>query len=110
MDDPRASPNAANPAANSAPAAPTTSSGENGGLPLRPGHELPFVASSSYLRPKPPSRTMSERSPSGLDKDQMQGLVSLPLPRQPPWPLARFSLGRSHHKTAMRGSGPLAKS
>ncbi|KAK3308693.1 uncharacterized protein B0T15DRAFT_115789 [Chaetomium strumarium] len=73
MDDPRASPDAANPAANSAPAA-TTSSGENGRLPLRPGHELPFVAPSSYLRPKPPSRTMSERSPSGLDKDQMQGL------------------------------------
>ncbi|KAK4242296.1 hypothetical protein C8A03DRAFT_11507 [Achaetomium macrosporum] len=74
MDDPRASPNAAHSASNSAQAT-TTSSGENdSGLPLRPGHELPFVAPSSYLRPKPPSRTMSERNPSGLDRDQMQGL------------------------------------
>jgi hypothetical protein len=43
------------------------------------GHELPFVAPSSYLRPKPNSRTMSEPKPQGpLDREQMQGLVSLP--------------------------------
>ncbi|AEO62783.1 uncharacterized protein THITE_2107373 [Thermothielavioides terrestris NRRL 8126] len=77
MDDPRASPEAAHAGPRSAPATPAsaTSGVKNGsGLPLRPGHELPFVAPSSYLRPKPPSRTMSERSPSALDRDQMQGL------------------------------------
>ncbi|KAK4104704.1 CBS-domain-containing protein [Parathielavia hyrcaniae] len=81
MDDPRAAPEAAHPSSRSAPAVlpPTTHSdtGENGSgqLPLRPsGHELPFVAPSSYLRPKPASRTMSERTPSALDKEQMQGL------------------------------------
>jgi hypothetical protein len=90
MDDPRAPPEAAHPSSRSAPPAlaPTTPSapGENGTgqLPLRPsGHELPFVAPSSYLRPKPVSRTMSERTPSALDKEQMQGLVSMPIPRQP---------------------------
>ena len=41
------------------------------------GHELPFVAPSSYLRPKPNSHTMSERTVSPLDREQMQGLVSL---------------------------------
>ncbi|KAL2135073.1 hypothetical protein VTI74DRAFT_9889 [Chaetomium olivicolor] len=84
MDDPRAPTEPANPgpssSSSSAPASPapvpTISSGENGSgqLPLRPGHELPFVAPSSYLRPKPPSRTMSERTPSALDREQMQGL------------------------------------
>lgn len=57
-----------------------TASGNNdsGPLPLRHGHEqLPFVAPSSYLRPKPVSRTMSDHKALGpLDKDQMQGLVS----------------------------------
>ncbi|KAL1867345.1 hypothetical protein VTK73DRAFT_4224 [Phialemonium thermophilum] len=42
--------------------------------PARHGHELPFVAPSSYLRPKPTSRTMTEKPPSPLDRDQMQGL------------------------------------
>ncbi|KAK4143744.1 uncharacterized protein C8A04DRAFT_37168 [Dichotomopilus funicola] len=84
MDDPRAPPGAAHPSSRSAPptVAPATAanSGENGNgqeqhqLPLRPSHELPFVAPSSYLRPKPPSRTMSERTPNALDKEQMQGL------------------------------------
>ncbi|KAK4155933.1 hypothetical protein C8A00DRAFT_41486 [Chaetomidium leptoderma] len=79
MDDPRAAPETAHPGSRSAPPAlpPTISAGgENGSgqLPLRPGHELPFVAPSSYLRPKPPSRTMSEKTPSALDKEQMQGL------------------------------------
>ncbi|KAL0467328.1 hypothetical protein QR685DRAFT_84027 [Neurospora intermedia] len=46
----------------------------NGPLTLRPGHELPFVAPSSYLRPKPSSRTMSDKTSNPLDKDQMQGL------------------------------------
>lgn len=54
----------------------------NGPLTLRPGHELPFVAPSSYLRPKPSSRTMSDKTSNPLDKDQMQGLVSIPFPRQ----------------------------
>jgi hypothetical protein len=83
MDDARTPPEMAHPGTDSAP---TTSSpsmttcGNNGNaqLPLRPGHELPFVAPSSYLRPKPTSRTMSERTPTALDKDQMQGLVSSP--------------------------------
>lgn len=89
MNDPRAPPGAAHPSSRSAPptVAPATaaSSGENGNgqeqhqLPLRPSHELPFVAPSSYLRPKPPSRTMSERTPNALDKEQMQGLVSMAL-------------------------------
>jgi hypothetical protein len=87
MDDPRAPPNAAHPSSRSAPPAlapTTTTDGENGSqLPLRSGHELPFVAPSSYLRPKLPSRTMSEKTPSALDKEQMQGLVSMPFLRQP---------------------------
>ncbi|KAK4188201.1 hypothetical protein QBC35DRAFT_209943 [Podospora australis] len=56
------------PAAASNPSAPTQPQ-------QRPGHELPFVAPSSYLRPKPISRTMSDYKTSGpLDKEQMQGL------------------------------------
>ncbi|KAK2067966.1 hypothetical protein P8C59_001665 [Phyllachora maydis] len=39
----------------------------------RLGHELPFVAPSSYLRPRP-CRTMTEQLFGPLDKDQMQGL------------------------------------
>lgn len=76
----------AHPSRSSAPAAvpppPDAEDGSNGTgqQPPRPGHELPFVAPSSYLRPKPASRTMSERSPSALDKEQMQGLVSNALP------------------------------
>ncbi|KAK4179183.1 hypothetical protein QBC36DRAFT_323157 [Triangularia setosa] len=66
----------------SAPVAssPTTTSvagtNSSGPLPLRHGHEFPFVvAPSSYLRPKPISRTMSDNRASGpLDKEQMQGL------------------------------------
>lgn len=50
----------------------------------KPGHELPYVAPSSYLRPKPNSHAMSEPKPSSpLDKEQMQGLVSLLLPSPP---------------------------
>ncbi|KAK3326520.1 hypothetical protein B0H66DRAFT_513052 [Apodospora peruviana] len=78
MEDARAPPEQANPGANSgASPLPPTSAGGNtadGPLPLRHGHELPFVAPSSYLRPKHLSRTMSEKTPSPLDKDQMQGL------------------------------------
>ena len=78
--------NAGNPttSASLAPDATTTTSAtatgnsDSGSLPLRHGHEqLPFVAPSSYLRPKPVSRTMSDHKALGpLDKDQMQGLVS----------------------------------
>ncbi|KAK3995613.1 hypothetical protein QBC44DRAFT_388820 [Cladorrhinum sp. PSN332] len=57
---------------------PATTGGNNdsGPLPLRHGHEhLPFVAPSSYLRPKPVSRTMSDNKNLGpLDKEQIQGL------------------------------------
>ncbi|KAK1835802.1 nuclear protein SNF4 [Podospora conica] len=51
--------------------------------PLRHGHELPFVAPSSYLRPKPSGRDMTtekkverKKAPplSALDKEQLQGL------------------------------------
>ncbi|KAK4460198.1 hypothetical protein QBC42DRAFT_272847 [Cladorrhinum samala] len=76
--------NAGNPttSASLAPDATTTTSAtatgnsDSGSLPLRHGHEqLPFVAPSSYLRPKPVSRTMSDHKALGpLDKDQMQGL------------------------------------
>lgn len=59
----------------------TSAAGSNPSAPQpqqRPGHELPFVAPSSYLRPKPISRTMSDYKTSGpLDKEQMQGLVSI---------------------------------
>ncbi|KAK4137570.1 CBS-domain-containing protein [Trichocladium antarcticum] len=79
MDDFRAPPEKAHPSSSSAPAAmtPTTVEGGNNGtaqLPLRTGHEYPFVAPSSYLRPKPVSRTMSEKTPNALDWEQMQGL------------------------------------
>ncbi len=87
MDNPRAPPETAHPSSRSAP--PTTSAaGENGSgqLPLRAGHEQPLAAPSSYLRPNPPSRTMSEKTPSALDKEQLQGLVSMPIPRQLPAP------------------------
>lgn len=67
-----------------APAADANPSHKHGSEPqstlpaiVRHGHELPFVAPSSYLRPKPNSRTMSEPKPvSALDREQMQGLVS----------------------------------
>lgn len=78
MDDPRAPPEKVHPGTTSAASAlnPSSTGGNhaNGPLPLR-GHELPFVAPSSYLRPKPNSRTMPDRT-SPLDRDQMQGLVS----------------------------------
>ncbi|KAM7221729.1 nuclear protein SNF4 [Rhypophila decipiens] len=82
MDDLRAPPEQANPGASSSetnPLSPTSAGGSttNGPLPIRQGHELPFVAPSSYLRPKQTSRTMSDKTPSPLDKDQMQGLVSI---------------------------------
>jgi hypothetical protein len=47
---------------------------------------------------------MSERSPSALDKEQMQGLVSMPIPspettgRPPRSPLASVSLGYPAHE------------
>jgi len=76
MDDPRAPPEKVHPGTTSAASAlnPSSTGGNhaNGPLPLR-GHELPFVAPSSYLRPKPNSRTMPDRT-SPLDRDQMQGL------------------------------------
>ncbi|CCC13263.1 hypothetical protein SMACR_07041 [Sordaria macrospora] len=90
MDDSRTPPDQAaasgtgSDAASVSPQAPqpsTTSVGNsntdpnlNGPLPLRPGHELPFVAPSSYLRPKLSSRTMSDKTSNPLDKEQMQGL------------------------------------
>jgi hypothetical protein len=93
MADPSASPETAHSGSRSAPPtpAPTTASptaaaaaaaaaagnsGSSGELPLRPGHELAIPAPSSHLRPKPAGRTMSEKTPSLLDKEQMQGLVS----------------------------------
>lgn len=52
-----------------------------------PGHELPFVQPSTYLHLRAPNRTSShshtipqpaEKPPmTPLDRDQMQGLVSL---------------------------------
>ncbi|KAK3684765.1 hypothetical protein B0T22DRAFT_197544 [Podospora appendiculata] len=81
---PPAATNTPTPSHTHTPAAPTTPTSSAGGsnanangslpLPLRHGHELPFVAPSSYLRPKQISRTMSDKSASPLDKDQMQGL------------------------------------
>ncbi|KAK6083546.1 nuclear protein snf4 [Seiridium cupressi] len=47
---------------------------------VRPGHALPFVAPSSYLRPKTRTRTisMSEPTPmSPVDEEQLQGLKGL---------------------------------
>ncbi len=45
---------------------------------LRPGHELPFVQPSSYLRPKLRTRTVPAPTPpmSPIDEEQLQGLVS----------------------------------
>lgn len=59
--------------------------GQGAPPPLRHGHELPFVAPSSYLRPKPAGRDMTtekkaekKKAPplTVLDKEQLQGLVS----------------------------------
>ena len=59
--------------------------GQGSAPPLRHGHELPFVAPSSYLRPKPTGRDMTtekkvekKKAPplTVLDKEQLQGLVS----------------------------------
>lgn len=83
MEDARdaRAPEKANPNTSSAALPPTTTSTTTGGsdaqgpLPLpRLGHELPFVAPSSYLRPA--TRAMADKAPSPLDKEQMQGLVS----------------------------------
>lgn len=51
------------------------------------GHELPFVAPSSFLlRHTPTGRRMADKYAglSPLDKDQMMGLVSIPSPRRVP--------------------------
>ncbi|KAK0754776.1 hypothetical protein B0T18DRAFT_313724 [Schizothecium vesticola] len=57
--------------------------GQGSAPPLRHGHELPFVAPSSYLRPKPTGRDMTtekkvekKKAPplTVLDKEQLQGL------------------------------------
>ena len=71
--------NARAPAAKANASSEESGSGPQGPTPLvRHGHELPFVAPSSYLRPKPNSHTMSEPKAAGpLDRDQMQGLVSI---------------------------------
>jgi len=99
-----------------------TGSGPQGPAPLvRHSHELPFVAPSSYLRPKPNSRTMSEPKRLGpLDRDQAQGLVStsrdslrplapLPLlptlPRPPPL-RAPSTRGRSPALLLVPAPGP----
>ncbi|KAK5663120.1 hypothetical protein OQA88_6537 [Cercophora sp. LCS_1] len=80
-EDARAPAEKADPSTSAAslPTAPAATAGGNssdvqGPLPppLRPGHELPFVAPSSYLRPKPTVR--ADKTPSPLDKEQMQGL------------------------------------
>jgi hypothetical protein len=46
--------------------------------PASHGHELPFVAPSSYLRRTPTGRRMADKHAglSPLDRDQMLGLVS----------------------------------
>ncbi|KAI1849391.1 hypothetical protein JX265_008544 [Neoarthrinium moseri] len=52
----------------------------NAAANIRPGHALPFVAPSSYLRPKTKPRTisMSEPTPmSPIDEEQIQGLKGL---------------------------------
>ncbi|KAK0626701.1 hypothetical protein B0T14DRAFT_534801 [Immersiella caudata] len=81
MDDARdaRAPEKATPSASSAASPTGTTSPAIGGsdaqgpVPLpRLGHELPFVAPSSYLRPA--TRAMADKTPSPLDKEQMQGL------------------------------------
>ncbi|KAK4168973.1 hypothetical protein QBC43DRAFT_83540 [Cladorrhinum sp. PSN259] len=69
-------PKSSSPATTTTTPATTGGNNDSGPLPLRHGHEqLPFVAPSSYLRPKPVSRTMSDnRNLSPLDRDQLQGL------------------------------------
>ncbi|KAK3359294.1 hypothetical protein B0T25DRAFT_532525 [Lasiosphaeria hispida] len=71
-------PNASASASGLLPAPSTTAGGGNndahGPLPLRHGHELPFVAPSSYLRPKSAPRAMPDKTAGPLDKEQMQGL------------------------------------
>jgi hypothetical protein len=85
MDDSRVPAEEAHPGpSSSVPTALTLSLPEGGDnataqLPLRPGHEHASVALSSYPKPNRFSRTMSERTPSALDREQMQGLVSIPL-------------------------------
>ncbi|KAK1766129.1 nuclear protein SNF4 [Phialemonium atrogriseum] len=84
MDDTRdpANPSASDPSSSNLSLGATTGGGSNaaGNQPQPPAalarhsHELPFVAPSSYLRPKPSSRTMTETSASPLDREQMQGL------------------------------------
>jgi hypothetical protein len=134
MDDARAPAEKANPGTSSAaraplPGIPTTTTADgnsaNGPLPLR-GHELPFVAPSSYLRPKPSSRAMSDKMVGPLDKDQMQGLVSIysetrPCPVHPALPRSptafysccfcrrrccRCCASSAKLAAVMRGSGP----
>ncbi|KAK0720453.1 hypothetical protein B0H67DRAFT_484809 [Lasiosphaeris hirsuta] len=61
------------------PPAPSTIAGggnsdAHGPVLLRHGHELPFVAPSSYLRPKSAPRAMPDKTAGPLDKEQMQGL------------------------------------
>ncbi|KAL1841719.1 hypothetical protein VTJ49DRAFT_6693 [Mycothermus thermophilus] len=82
MADHRVSPETAQSDSHSAPPTPAPSSSTagksgSGELPLRLGHELQVPAPSSHLRPKPPGRTMSEKTPSSLDKEQMQGLRAI---------------------------------
>ncbi|OAA66856.1 Aldolase-type TIM barrel [Niveomyces insectorum RCEF 264] len=47
-------------------------------VPPRHGHDLPFVAPSSYLRPKPGSHSMQDsQALSILDRDQLVGLENI---------------------------------
>jgi hypothetical protein len=128
-------------ASGSNPSAAAAAAGNDahGKLPLRhshASHELPFVKPSSYLRPKPStSRTMSDKTSSPLDKEQLQGLVRIyperhtpsilpslvpfplfaavlrsqwPAPSHPSWIVAmrRGAMRRG----AMRGFGPACSS
>ncbi|EGS21055.1 uncharacterized protein CTHT_0028950 [Thermochaetoides thermophila DSM 1495] len=83
MDDSRVPAEEAHPGpSSSVPAALTLSLPEGGDnataqLSLRPGHEHASVALSSYPKPNRFSRTMSERTPSALDREQMQGLKGI---------------------------------
>lgn len=104
--------------------------GQGAPPPLRHGHELPFVAPSSYLRPKPAGRDMTtekkaekKKAPplTVLDKEQLQGLVStiprhtstcpsFPVPVSPLAPRPPPPRAPPAPRCQLRGSGPAPSS
>lgn len=100
------------------PGSPAMSSLSSPPFAARAGHELPFVAPSSYLRPSSRNRTIPPppiATPmSPIDEEQMQGLVS-PISQFSPhapaapclWPhglllSSSMSLGFQRAKTSLR--------